>query len=289
MRAHLVLAIGVLLASPAAWAVTKIECVQASDRGQDLRDQGKLLAARDRFLTCGAETCPAVVRAQCHAWLAELERQMPTVLLRVRDAAGLDVVDVKVSIDGVPSARGPDGRSVAMDPGVHVFRFEAKGLEASELRPVIRESEKDRLLDVTLRPASPAQPMAEEVATPPTPSLAASAPVSTAHASVVMPVVTASLGAVAVAGGVLFAYFANDGKTRVDHLRATCAPDCPKSDVEAVAHQVEIANTALVIGAVAAAGAVGLLLWRPLWHDQVPSVGAGPTQGGAMAWVGGRF
>ena len=271
------LAAMVILSTPSANALTKAECVKASDLGQDLRDQGRLQAARERFLTCGLGTCPAVVRAQCQEWLADVDRRLPTVLLRVRDDAGLDVVDAQVSIDGVTASQGVDGRSFPLDPGAHVFRFEAAGREVAELKAVIRERDKDRLLDVTMHQAAPS--LVEAPAPAPTPS----AP----RASATIPVLTAVSGSVAVVGGVLFVYFGSDAKSRVDHLRATCAPDCAPADVAAARHQAEIANVSLVVGAVAAAGAIALLVWRPPWR--MPTVGVGPSAGGAMGWVSGSF
>lgn len=282
MRLAFPLAALTSLSSLAAGPAVKLECVQAADSGQDLRDRGQLLAARERFVTCGLDACPAVVRAQCETWLAEVDRRTPTVLLRVRDLAGLDLVDVRGFVDGVPLERGLDGRSVRLDPGVHVFRFEGAGLEASELRALIRESEKDRLLDVTMRPRSAVAP-----------GVAASSggdrPPDAQKPSLVVPVLAASLGGVALAGAGLFAGFGADAKARVDHLRASCAPDCRAEEVEVVVRHEQIANASLIVGAVAAAGAVFLLAWRPPWRAEGLTVSVGATPGGVAGAVGGRF
>jgi hypothetical protein len=283
MRLALPLAALASLSSLAAGATGKLECVQAADSGQDLRDRGQLLAARTRFLTCGLDACPVVVRAQCQTWLAEVERRTPTVLLRVRDGAGLDLVDVRGFVDGAPLERGLDGRSARLDPGVHVFRFEGAGLEASELRALIRESEKDRLLDVTMRPRSGSAlaPAAPSEGNPPL-ELAG-------KPSLVVPVLAASLGGVALAGAGLFAGFGADAKARVDHLRASCAPDCRADEVEVAVRHLQVANASLIVGAVAAAGAVFLLAWRPPWRAEVLTLSVGPAPGGVAGGVSGRF
>jgi hypothetical protein len=292
MRLAFSLAALASLSSFAVGSAGKLECVQAADSGQDLRDRGQLLAARERFLACGLDACPAVVRAQCQTWLAEVDRRTPTVLFRVRDVAGLDLVDVRGLIDGAPLERGLDGRSVRLDPGVHVFRFEGAGLEASELRALIRESEKDRLLDVTMRPTSAAAAASNRVAGvgsslpgPMEPQAAAAKP------SLVVPALAVSLGGVALAGAGLFAGFGADAKARVDHLRASCAPDCRSDEVEVAVRHEQVANASLIVGAVGAAGAGFLLAWRP--PSRAPaegltfSVGAAP--GGAAGAVSGRF
>ena len=55
-----------ILASPkGAWALNKQECIQASERGQQLRDDGKLADANAQFLLCASDTCPKPVADAC--------------------------------------------------------------------------------------------------------------------------------------------------------------------------------------------------------------------------------
>src|SRR5262249_37587444 len=92
--------------------------------------------------------CPLLVRQDCETSLAEVERALPTVIVVARDAEARDVRSVRVLVDGAVLVDGLDGRSVAVDPGAHTFRFEAEGYGAVREPIVGREGEKQRLLEV---------------------------------------------------------------------------------------------------------------------------------------------
>src|SRR5689334_3415815 len=64
-------------------------CIDIHLDGQRLRDKGQLKGARQRFLACSAESCPALVRKDCLQWLAEVDEQMPTLLISAHGPAGL--------------------------------------------------------------------------------------------------------------------------------------------------------------------------------------------------------
>jgi hypothetical protein len=66
------------------------------------------------------------------------------VVFQVKDGAGNDVSGVKISVDGQPS--GDSGLTTAMelDPGEHVFRFEANLLPTTEKKLVLVEGAQGR-------------------------------------------------------------------------------------------------------------------------------------------------
>jgi hypothetical protein len=99
-------------------------CASAAERGQVARHDGKLLEARAEFRTCDAAECPAVVRADCTRWIAELEGETPSVVLRARDSRGQDVIDVRVSANDLLVTNHLDGEAIALDPGRYDFRYE---------------------------------------------------------------------------------------------------------------------------------------------------------------------
>src|SRR5438128_2056749 len=78
----------------------KVQCKQAAERAQMYRNEGKLLSARDELHQCVLPACPAVVRSYCTRWFEELEADLPTIVLKVRDGEGNDLSDATVSIDG---------------------------------------------------------------------------------------------------------------------------------------------------------------------------------------------
>jgi hypothetical protein len=99
-------------------------CASAAERGQVARHKGKLLEARAEFRRCDATECPAVVRTDCARWNAEVEEEMPSVVLRARDARGRDVIDVRISTSEGTIANHLDGEAVELDPGRYDLRFE---------------------------------------------------------------------------------------------------------------------------------------------------------------------
>jgi hypothetical protein len=76
---------------------------------------------------------------------------MPTLTLTAQDVSGRDVVDARVLIDGNPVSEKLDGKAIAVNPGVHVFRFEAQGGASAEERVVVSEGEKARKITVILQ------------------------------------------------------------------------------------------------------------------------------------------
>lgn len=125
------------------------DCVAASEGGQKLRQKGQLRDARDRFQQCTRAVCPALVQRGCTTWLNEVVALLPTVTLSAVDGQGKDLVDVTVSLDGKPLVQRLDGKAVAVDPGVHVFRFESNGQGVDE-RVVITEGDKARKVSVRI-------------------------------------------------------------------------------------------------------------------------------------------
>src|SRR5689334_11089164 len=98
-------------------------CLTASEKGQRARSAGKLREARENFVICGADSCPALVRHDCAQWNSELATTLPTVVFGAHDKSGRDLFDVTVSMDGEVLLKKLDGKSVTVDPGKHTFRF----------------------------------------------------------------------------------------------------------------------------------------------------------------------
>jgi hypothetical protein len=151
-----------LKASPARADVQS--CLEAAEAGQKLRDSGAYRRARELFITCAADECPGEVRKSCAGWLADLEKLTPTIVVAAR-ARGIEVTDVRVSVDGEVVAARIDGKPIALDPGEHHFRFEHAGEAPVEQTSVVLTGEKDRLVGVRFGPEPP--PAAPLVAPPP--------------------------------------------------------------------------------------------------------------------------
>jgi hypothetical protein len=148
------LALSVVATAAHADPPTKEQCVDANTQAQKLRRESKLTAARQALVSCSDPACPAMVRSDCTTRLDEATKAQPTLVIDVKNRAGDDLVDVKVTLDGQPFPVRLDGTAVAMDPGPHTMTFEAPGFDPVTKSLVLKETEKDRRERVVLRKAS---------------------------------------------------------------------------------------------------------------------------------------
>ncbi len=270
---------------------TSLACIRAAEDGQAARDGGQLLRARELFAVCAARECPTVLRRDCTGWLEEARRQTPSLVVVARDTAGRDLVDAQVSVDGALRQPQLDGSAVELDPGVHVVRVQAAGIEPDEERVVLAAGEKNRTLNVTFaRPqAVPASiPPPSPVVSPSAPSHAESIPQPSQAGG--LPVASYWLGGLGVAALGVFGYFGISGMADADHLRATCVPACRPSDVDAVHTKLIVADVALGVGV----ASVALATWFGVSALSEPRRGSwevrvAPRVGGAVGGVFARF
>jgi hypothetical protein len=131
----------------AAWAAgpnpDKMECIAADTDGQALRITGSLLRARKRLAVCAAASCPGIVREDCLQRIAELDVAQPTVVFSATNGRGRPLVAVRVIVDGTTIAERLDGRPLPVDPGTHLFVFEALGRVTAQMRLSFEEGEKN--------------------------------------------------------------------------------------------------------------------------------------------------
>jgi hypothetical protein len=252
--------LSILFAAPAQAAEADV-CADDAEQGQIARDAGRLLDARARFLRCSNPGCPAVVQRSCIGWLDAVDERIPTLVPAARDPSGHDVVDVRVSIDGVVVAESIDGRAIRVDPGRHVVRFE-RGADHAERIVVAREGERARTVEATIG--------APVVAPRPSPSE------PTGVASPAVPTASWILfGGSAVALGVS-AYAGLAAIQQTNQLRDGCAPRCAREDVESAQRKFLISDVALAIGvATAATGIVVLVVGRSARAPQIAIALAG--------------
>lgn len=238
-------------------------CIAASDDGQKLRDDGHYLRARTSFITCAHEACPAEIRSDCLQWLDDVDKKTPTVVLSARES-GNDIVDVKVTVDGVPLVDHLDGRPVSLDPGEHKFRYEHGSYPPVEDVVVLRAGEKNRPISAKFG--------ADPVPVRPGP-----------------PVLAYVLSGVAVVGVASFAFFGLSGLHKINSC--TDDPNCNRSDAKpGVVTDFVIGDSSLVIGIAAGSVATWLFLKHrdPVVQERV-TAGVTPTSHGAAASLSVRF
>ena len=217
------------------------ECIAGAERAQLLRDHGKFREARASFRSCTADTCPAVVRADCVRWSDELRELMPSIVPRVQLDGRSDVADVRVLVDGELTATLLDGRPIEIDPGLHAIRVERAGSAPVTMSVLVREGEKRRGVDVALFSTSPIKPEAG----PWSPSMSP------------LPWI---FGGVSLASFGTFTFLAVGLQRDVDRLRDSCAPACAPSDVDAARTKTIVTNTFFAVGVASLAAAAWLWL-----------------------------
>ncbi|MBV9949522.1 MAG: hypothetical protein JOZ69_21950 [Myxococcales bacterium] len=163
-------------ATPAGAAPTKEECVANNESAQDLRSTGRLQEARRHLLFCTAASCPAPVRDDCAQRLAEVDANMPSLIVEAKDSGGNKVPAARVTLDGRPWLEKLDGTSVPVDPGEHRFVVSAPGFRAATRKAVVREGEAGRRLEVLLVSTSQPATLAPEGPPQATPIAASPAP-----------------------------------------------------------------------------------------------------------------
>jgi hypothetical protein len=232
-------------------------CVRESEEAQLARDAGQFTQARSLFVSCARPECPTVVRRDCADFLVELERRLPTVVLAVRTARGEDVADVRVTMDGRPLAERVGALAIPLDPGTHAFRFEAPGFATVEKSVIVREGEKARQVEVTLRA------LVDEAATIHPPP----APPPDARATGRIPALSWVFGAAAVASGAGFGVLSLLAVDEAETLERTCAPRCSDEAIRPVETKFTVAR---VLGGVALASAAFAVIFYALREKPRP-------------------
>jgi hypothetical protein len=277
-------AVGLAFAATLAFAprvrADVASCVEQADKAQELRDAGQLVEAREKLVACSSTSCPGAVAKQCARWLQEVDQSMPSVVVRVHDAAGKDVLDASVSVDGEQRAPRVDGKPLVVNPGPHTILVRRDGAADAEEKIVVVAGEKNRVLTLASLPAP--------VEAPPPPPPSKPEP---HRGGFTFPWYGGVLLGVGVAGFVGTAIVVPMARAQANDLRATCAPLCNPDDVDSVRTKITLGNVFLGVGiAGVTLGAVALVLANTVLEKKTPvSAFVAPLPGGAALGAVGRF
>lgn len=259
---------------------TTAECLSANEASLTARSQNKLRDARAKLLTCAARSCPGDVRDECIRGVNELNATLPTIVFEAKDAAGTDLIAVKVTMDGEVLTDHLEGAAIAVDPGAHTFSFETPGNPKTEKQLLIREGEKGRRERIVLGARSagegsvaPGVTLTSSPATPEPPS-------GGLGGRRIGALVAAGAGVIALGIGIKFGL---DSKSKHDDAKNVC-PDsqfCPDNNGVNLWNEAisagNISTIGFVAGAVAIAGGAALwILGAPESSGATTQVGLGP-------------
>lgn len=245
-------------ASAAADDVSKEACIEAHSKGQDAKDQGKISLARKLFLSCAQSQCPSLVQGDCARFADELTRTQPTLAFTARDAAGADLPDTTVYIDGVLTVtRLDDGRAHDVDPGAHTIKF-VHGTKEQAVTVVVGAGEKGRTVATTFSDIGVAA-QAAATAKDPVKPVKRSAPRVTHPAGAKILI---GLGGVLVVGGgalgVLGLMRVPDNCSVSSHQCAAPPGDKSFSDASSA---IEMSNIGWISAGVGLAAVAGGMVW----------------------------
>lgn len=274
------IAAGLALPSGAS-ADNKKDCLAASSEGQNLRDTNQLVAARNQFRLCAAQSCPAVVQRDCATWLDDTEKAIPTVVLSATDATGATRTDVQITVDGQPFAAALDGRSLPIDPGSHMFHFVFPGGSTVDKKVLVSQGQKDQPILGALPVATPLSQVL--------PQNASSA--GSGDHGVPWKTLGLVIGGVGVAGvlvGTIFGVVAVGDKSSADCTGTVCDAG-PLNSAKSAA---TISDIGFIGGGVLVAAGASILLFAPAGtHGGASGVRVAPTtlaHGGGLL-MGGTF
>ncbi len=292
------LVLSTLAAGSVAHADDKAACLDAAAKGQRLRDTHRLVEAREQLRICAQASCPAVVQSDCASWLSDVEKTMPTVVVTARNAAGDDIADVRVSVDGQALVSRLDGQAVPLNAGLHAFHFEGAGGAVLDKQVMVREGEKNQSIAIVLgaapapvpapapSPASPAPAPAPAPATGPAP---ATAPASSGGGSHTLAWVLGGAGVVGLGVGAVFGIVAMNAKSS-----ANCDSTgvCDYGTTSGIKTDALVADVGFIGGGLLLAGGAALLLFSG-GHDAATGlhvhVAPSVVAGGGGATLGGRW
>jgi hypothetical protein len=281
-----------ILAATPALADDKAACLDAVSKGQRFKDNYKLVEAREQFRVCAAASCPLVVQSDCASWLTEVEAALPSVVLTAKNAAGADLVDVKVSVDGRPLLSRLEGHALPMNAGPHAFRFTGADGTTRDKEVVVREGEKNQSVAVVLGSASvpvgpSSLPRAPAAASTPETRTAASpsqrpevvaAPADSGGSSSTLKTVGWVLGAGGVVGlgvGTVFGIVALTDKSAAD---CTTNNVCNPGTTGRIKSSAFASDVGWIAGGVLLATGAAFVLFAPgASHEPTAGVSMGPV------------
>jgi hypothetical protein len=194
-------------------------------------------------------------------------------------------------MDGAPFLTQLDGKAIAVDPGPHAFKFELEGADPIEQQIVIRQGQKDRVVAVSFAPAA-----TEPVGPSPYATAAKGEGAAEPDQKGPGPLRTWAYvaGGVGAAGLIGFAVVGGLGKAQENDLRDQhCAPNCSRSDTDAIKTKYIVADVLLGVG-IAGVGTGVALFFLSQPKKEPPQTGklhfdVRAAPGAALATLAGKF
>jgi hypothetical protein len=227
------------------------QCAAAYELAQERRLEGALTEARVELRQCVRDECAEFIRSSCAEWLDQTEAAIPSLVLRVR-RGGSDVTNVRVLKNGSAWLERIDARAIEVNPGSYKLSFETQDGARAVVDVTVRETEKNRAVDVDIPVGAAALKAA---AAPP----ARSDTPAAASRNLTAPLVALGVGTAALGG---FVALASVGRKQESDLADECGPRCSDDELAPVRTKYLFADVALGTSIVAF-GVAAYLLFIP--------------------------
>jgi len=212
-------------------------CIARHRQAQVERSAGHLLAAHQQLRSCLTPQCSSILREACASLLAELERDIPSVVLAAESKEG-DLLNVTVDDAGTRLTSKLDGVPIRLDPGEHPLEFRAAGMVPLQKTVVLRAGDQNRRIAVRLQP--PAAPPGATGSVP----LAAAPNAQAPRRSHVWDYALLGAGSALGIGAIwLGASAASDYR----NAEGSCAPLCSKEQADAIHTKAIVADGLFVL------------------------------------------
>ena len=287
LAAGLGLAFVGLAADARAEDPTKEQCISANEDAQTLRQKGHLQAARSQLLVCVRPSCPVAVRDDCAQRLNDIENAVPTIVFSAKGTGEADLINVKVTMDGVTIATKLEGTALTLEPGEHSFEFTTPGYAPIVKTFVMREGVKRRQEQIVFTPiVAPGDPGAggAPVAPPVTPP----APQATDSGDS-RRILAYVLGGAGIVGVGLGTFFGLKAKSTYDDSKQYCprgASSCTADGVSGgsdASTQAAVSTVAFIAGGALLASGIIVFITAP--KNGTTGMTVQPTVGMAGAGV----
>jgi hypothetical protein len=247
------------------------QCVAQHDSARQLRLNESWLNARAAMQDCADERCPMAIAADCRAWLEELARVLPTLLIVVeREDDAQRGAPLRALLDGAPLEIPDPPAPIELLPGRHQLRVELGG-SFVERELMVQSSEKNHIEHI--RFAAKARPVA--------------APQPQFHRPI--PVLTYALSAGAVVAFAGAGVLLESALQKRQEAELNCAPYCPTSVRDSIRARLVLADIAAGAGLLLTGLGLYTFVRRPVVASQArsggPALVATPS-GAAFFWQG---
>src|SRR5262249_53008624 len=153
-----------------------------------------------------------------------------------------ETFDVKMSINNEPFASKLDVKAIELDPGTFTLKFEREGSTPIEKDVVLRQGQKNKLIDVSFAVTQASQQDASSKGavgssgstTPTTNKGEQGSVVVSPRPKSILPWVIGGVGVAVAAGGAFFWFKSESNRS---DLQSTCAPHCNQSDADDIKTQ----------------------------------------------------